>query len=35
MVLSLSRKKLFEYVIRQINTYFPDECLLGGRQKGV
>ena len=33
MVLSLSRKKLFEYVIRQINTYFPDECLLGGDKR--
>lgn len=33
MVLSITRQELFEYVSRQMNTYFPDKCTLGGDKR--
>lgn len=33
MILSLPREIMFEYVIRQVNAYFPDECVLGGTKR--
>lgn len=33
MILSISQQELFEYVGRQVNTYFPDKCTLGGDKR--